>query len=376
MKRRPGFTLVELLVVIAIIGILVGLLLPAVQAAREAARRMQCSNNVKQLALGVLNYESTYKRVPSIMNGSGFMTGSAESANTMRGLYSPTWCILPFLEQQAFYNSVSTTGPKGQGTHPFDNSAAGTLLLNVRMPFMMCPSDTGEIDPFQANRTLGLNSYGYCTGDNYAASQVLSPEERNTETLARTKPTINHRGVFSRYKYTSLAEITDGTSNTVLIAERSRPANQNSRGGAVVVAGTTATLVPLSCRAQWGTNAYVTPANVQPQNDSSPGYRAYAGNCFFAAVSTILPPNSAVCWMTEGSASPHLMAGIWTSTSDHTGGVQVGMSDGSVRFVSDNIDTGNLGAVAPAGNSGIMSPYGVWGAMGSKSGGETASLPD
>ncbi len=373
MSRRRGFTLVELLVVIAIIGILVGLLLPAVQAAREAARRMQCSNNVKQISLGLLNYESTYKRLPSIMTGTGHMTGAGSAAGTQRGLYSPAYAILPFIEQTSLYNNINSHGPKQQGTQPFDT---GNPHLKNVLPFLNCPSDAGDIDPFQAGRTLGLNSYGFCIGDNYAASQILSPEERATESLAIQKLPLTHRGVFSRYRYTSLAELSDGTSNTVMVSERSRPHNQNSRGGAVVIAGTTATVVPLSCRAQWGTNAYITPSNVQPTNDSSPGYRAMAGNCFFAAVSTILPPNSAVCWFAEGGASPHLMPGLWTATSEHTGGVQVGLADGSVRFVTDSIDTGNLGAVAPLGNAGGPSPYGVWGAMGSKNGGEVASIPD
>lgn len=192
--------------------------------------------------------------------------------------------------------------------------------------------------------------------------------------MAIQKLPLLNRGVFSRYKYTSLAEVIDGTSNTILIAERSRPASTNSKGGVVVIAGTAATVVPLSCRVQWDGRAYVNPANVQPQNDSSPGYRGLAGNPFLAAVSTILPPNSANCYMQEGSASPHLMAGMWTSTSEHTGGVQVGLTDGSVRFVSDTIDAGNQGVVAPSGTSGALSPYGVWGAMGSKAGSEVVSL--
>lgn len=93
-------------------------------------------------------------------------------------------------------------------------------------------------------------------------------------------------------------------------------------------------------------------------------------------MTTILPPNSASCFIAEGGISHHLTNGIWTAGSEHTGGVQVAMADGSVRFISDSIDTGNLGLVAPAENGGAASPYGVWGALGTKAAGEVSQLPD
>src|SRR6185295_7259228 len=100
------------------------------------------------------------------------------------------------------------------------------------------------------------------------------------------------------------------------------------------------------------------------------GYRWAAGNAYFAAMSTILPPNSAVCvFGNSGAISAHLFPGIWSATSAHPGGVQVAMSDASTRFVTNNVDTGNLAIVAPNADSGGISPYGVWGALGSKSGG-------
>jgi prepilin-type processing-associated H-X9-DG protein len=99
-----------------------------------------------------------------------------------------------------------------------------------------------------------------------------------------------------------------------------------------------------------------------------------AGNCFFSAMTTILPPNSAVCNIGQGSVSPHWFPGVWTATSEHPGGVQIALADGSVRFISDTIDTGNLGAVAPAADAGVRSPFGVWGAMGTKSAGESVQV--
>lgn len=108
--------------------------------------------------------------------------------------------------------------------------------------------------------------------------------------------------------------------------------------------------------------------------DTSPGYRWGDGAAFFHAITTILPPNTAVCligdpnWQSGGG---HYAPGIWTPTSDHPGGVNVAMADGSVRFISETIDTGNLSVVAPAPTASGRSPYGVWGALGTKSGGET-----
>jgi prepilin-type processing-associated H-X9-DG protein len=110
--------------------------------------------------------------------------------------------------------------------------------------------------------------------------------------------------------------------------------------------------------------------------DTSPGYRWGDGAAFFQGVTTILPPNSAICligdpnWQSGGG---HYAPGIWTPTSEHTGGVNALLADGSVRFISDNIDSGNKAAVAPSTIASVPSPYGVWGALGTKAGGEVLS---
>ena len=373
MSKRHGFTLVELLVVIAIIGILVGLLLPAVQAAREAARRMQCSNNLKQIALASLNYESSYGRFPALQAGTGHIHGSGETSNTQRGSMGTSFFLLPYIEQTALYNGLSNLGNKGQGEQPW----SGNALYKTRLSFLECPSDAGESDPYNAGRTRTLTSYAYCTGDNYAASELFSPgEERADQGLSRQKRPIIHRGMYGRYHFPKMGSLTDGTSNTIAVAERSRPHAAKAKGVAVAVAGTVSTVTPLSCKALWIGTGYTDAATVVPTNDTQPGYRGLAGNTFFNAVSTILPPNSATCIILEGSTSPHWFPGIWTPTSEHTGGVQVALADGSVHFISDSIDSGNQAAIAPLGSGGGMSPYGVWGALGTNSGGEAAQLPN
>jgi prepilin-type processing-associated H-X9-DG protein len=177
--------------------------------------------------------------------------------------------------------------------------------------------------------------------------------------------------VFGRHNYTRLAEISDGTSNTIALGERSRPNKVFDRGAcAVATSADPSNFVPLTCRAMFVGQTYNATVTMFT-TDNAPGYRWAAGNAYFAAMTTILPPNSAVCvFGASGSISAHLFPGIWSATSEHPGGVQVAMADGSVRFVNDNINSGNLAAVAPAVDSGAGSPYGVWGALGTKGAGD------
>lgn len=367
-RTRSAFTLVELLVVIAIIGILVGLLLPAVQAAREAARRMQCSNNLKQIALATLNYESAYKRFPARQSGSG---GIATGAQRLRVSIFTALC--PFYEQQPLYNTIVSK----QTSVPWANHA----WWNTQLPNLLCPSDaynTGS-DARPSTARNGRCSYAVNGGDNYLNSVVNASERSNVALSWQTRPLFN-RGVFGRHDYPRLANITDGTSNTLLAAERSIPVNRRDRGMVIVdAAGSNlSSYVPLSCRAYWQGSQYVPSASPFTQ-DTSPGYRWGDGAAFFAAFTTILPPNTAVCLLGDPnwqSGGGHYAPGIWTPTSQHTGGVMTALCDGSVRFISDSIDAGNQSIVAPSTSAGGLSPYGVWGALGTKAGGETTQIPD
>ena len=363
---RRGFTLVELLVVIAIIGILVGLLLPAVQAAREAARRMQCSNNLKQLGLGIHNYESSFQRFPSMQAGSGALHPGSIQGAAQRFSMSGGYAILPNLEQKALYENLSNLN-----LEPWN----GNANYLVRLPFLQCPSDAGDSEPTSAGRTRGLTSYVLCAGDNYASPQVRvgGVLERDSATISGQKLTIKNRGIFGRADFPKIGEITDGTSNTIAVGELDRPQSIGSIGMVLTIAGNPATFIPLACRAQWNGRAFVSP-NLVYTGDTARGYRSMAGNIFFGGFTTILPPNSASCMINEGSSFPHFNGGIFGSGSQHTGGAQFAFADGSVRFISQSIDTGNLGLVAPAATAGGISPYGVWGALGSSKGGEVSSL--
>lgn len=366
--RRQAFTLVELLVVIAIIGVLVGLLLPAVQAAREAARRMQCSNNLKQLALAAHNYESSNRRFPAMETGTGTVAGGGQFYS-MSGWYA----LLPYVEQTALYNNLSTLNV--DSAHYIAGGSSNGIamsMLGARLTFLECPSDSGSSDPSTASLTLTMTSYGMCTGDNYAMSQ-LSGEAGNAA-LANQKQAIRNRGLFGRGDYPAIGSMTDGTSNTVMMAERSRPNSKNSKGAALFLLANPTSTPPSTCKANWVGNRYINDSLVY-MSDTMPGYRGMAGNAYYTAVSTILSPNSAVC-VISGGDSPLVAGGIWTATSEHTGGVQAAMGDGSVRFISDSIDAGNASLPAPTGTGGGYSPYGVWGALGTKAGGEVAAVPD
>ncbi len=207
---RAAFTLVELLVVIAIIGILVGLLLPAVQAAREAARRMQCSNNAKQMALALHNYADVYKSFPARKYGSTGTTGTANGpTNGNRshnaGRISGYIALLPYIEQSAMFNviqagdatltpAIAPGGPRGD--HNWVNG------WNTVPSAYKCPSDPG-VTLGTPGQSSGKNiSYAMCVGDQVA--------------------NINNgavRGLFGRFKWRKFGELTDGTSNTVGMSE-------------------------------------------------------------------------------------------------------------------------------------------------------------
>ncbi len=213
-KNRGGFTLVELLVVIAIIGTLVGLLLPAVQSAREAARRSACTNNMKQLGLGVLNFESARKRLPAASSG----TGTSSTATV--GGYSWICAILPFLEETNLYTNLSSNSNRMNSgfTSSLNNAQAITSL-----PQLVCPSFAGDKKSATAYGAGASNvTSSACT--NYKAVAASGFSAANTPYSAG-----NLGGVLTLEKYGSetnapftgitLAQITDGTSKTFMCGE-------------------------------------------------------------------------------------------------------------------------------------------------------------
>ena len=341
MRRSRGFTLVELLVVIAIIGVLIALLLPAVQQAREAARRMQCSNNMKQLGLALHNYHDTYGSfVPRATGTTGPDDGSNNNGR-LNGLIG----LLAFLEQGAMYDRIAS----GDGTkNPFGGRTWDSWDPWNRSPQMyLCPSDayTGTLQ--------NIFNYRFSLGDS----------------IGNVKEATSVRGLFAKRVGTSFRDITDGTSNTIAMSERKvNNYNVGERQGQIPVTDGVYNGVsglassPIDCLAQTNGRFYTNGGSVKARD----GWWLADGQAERAGIMTVLPPNSASC--ADGtSTSGDSTSAVITPSSNHPGGVMALYADGSTHFVAETIDTGNL--ALPQVTSGV-SPYGVWGALGSKAGGE------
>ncbi len=366
-SRRFGFTLVELLVVIAIIGILVGLLLPAVQAAREAARRMQCSNNLKQLGLAAHNYESAFKRFPARAAGTTGTSGTGLGDNTGNGKHNSGRLVgfvalLPFFEQgpmadridggdSAAATPIAPGGPRG------DQSWA---VWNIPPATLRCPSDPG------INPTAKHMSYVMSAGDQMVTLNTVNQ---------------NQRGVFSRQFWKTIGMLNDGTSNTLAFSEitcNGPTGNGSQTGFAAPLNGVKLNMAyvmtdglasaPMACRLAHPGQYYAAGSMVHGKR----GVNWTDGIFSYCGFNTISAPNSAACADTTSGSWGDQNIMVLPPASGHTGGVNAAICDGAVRFISNGVDTGNQGAAPVTGG---MSPYGVWGALGSASGGEaTANL--
>ncbi|QDV13834.1 Type II secretion system protein G precursor [Rosistilla oblonga] len=307
-NARRGFTLVELLVVIAIIGILVGLLLPAVQSAREAARRMQCSNNLKQIGLALHNYHDTFKSFPS----AAIYTGTApkqspplDGSNRCNGRdanWGATWMvmILPFIEQQAAYNQMDFTQRA--------RSAVNSAITGQPMDAYICPSHVGV-----ASR-LTQDYDGFAKG-NYAANGGT----HYTQDIANFNSST-YKGPFSlagQYG-AKFRDMTDGTSHVIAAGDIvATPGNTgDDRGAWGWPSG-----VLFGLRAQAFANGLLTP-NDSRQTDCT----AYASNDNTNV--NFNQRNNPDCTTTQGMAL----------RSYHPGGVQTVFCDGSVTFIGETID--------------------------------------
>jgi len=346
---RKGFTLVELLVVIAIIGVLIALLLPAVQQAREAARRMQCSNQLKQLGLALHNYHDTYGSfVPRKQgtNDPGYGDGNERLSNSARA--SGFIGLLPFIEQGAMYDRIaagdSNTAPWG----PY--AWHGWSVWNTAPQMLLCPSATS------ANAPEFAVNYMFSSGDSIQGN-------RDGRDL---------RGVFQRMDGVRMRDITDGTSNTIAMSERLITFyGIGDRGGNIRVTQGTATGLsglsgnPAQCVATANGQFYANPGDVKGRT----GWRWTDGQIEKVGFTTVLPPNAPSC-IDGTNPNGDGTNTILPPTSNHPGGAMGLFCDGSVKFVSETVDTGDL--TRSEVNNG-PSPYGIWGAMGSKSGGEAYS---
>jgi prepilin-type processing-associated H-X9-DG protein len=375
-------------VVIAIIGVLIALLLPAIQAAREAARRAMCTNNIKQLSVAVHNLHDTHNRLPqTTRTEEAYQYSVKASGATFSWLMGSgtVWRwnhmlqILPYIEQQAVYNDyVNRIG----SVHPFN--------ANFKNSVFLCPSDSNKSMP---DRFL---NYVGCRGD-------LVP---NYGHPSDGDDAGDIRGVFRKGRsYTGgpgscdFSVISDGLSNTLMWSEA-------AMAGTVSVSGTTYTVdnvplkgflvsdtfdrtagkYPATCASKKSLGTMITSPNkaaVASNGGGIAGRNIFEGNGQWATFHAILPPNYPSC------GNPGEWGAMWhsdtihTASSYHPGGVNASMADASVRFFSDTISPGdiltNLDTLTgissgfPVAYSG-PSFWGIWGALGSTGGGENKSL--
>lgn len=417
-SNSKGFTLVELLVVIAIIGILIGLLLPAVQAAREAARRMQCSNNLKQIGLALHSYASA--------NRDSFPAGLA-SFYHLKPNIGYAIPLLPFMEQQQTYDAIVSYC---DAIKPYNSKADGYMYIDADLFFtistaecdglnddvvrevhaalqkpiraFICPSDGNSKNPTKAGgQQFSKNSYVACMGDAMQGQNAFNESEGSWQYCGATRSGsydvavggVSGRGLFMPKTWHTMSSMVDGTSNTIAFSETvvadcaDLTENfQDVKGGVGVV----------SLGSTTQTNNYVDPSaclrdalhatdRTQLAN-STPGARGLVIHLGYGSQSrfnTILAPNSPSCAnQANGTDEDSVGAswGVYAAQSNHSGGVNCVMADGSVRYVNDNVDcttnNDNIAVDSAQHNYKISgtSLYGVWGAAGTPAGSESKTL--
>ncbi|TWT64597.1 DUF1559 domain-containing protein [Allorhodopirellula solitaria] len=376
-RDRSGFTLVELLVVIAIIGVLVGLLLPAVQAAREAARRMSCSNNFKQIGLSLHNYHAAYNQFPKESGGTYCCSSPAGVGDNNHIL---SWLVgtLPFLEQQALWQQISnplalnangtpkTPAYQAMGPNPWDTNYTPWITT---VGSFRCPSDPTVGTAGQT----GLSNYACCVGDAIQTTHDGGVDALGQVVDASVKTRL--RGVFEPRYDTSFRDILDGTSNTLMCGEYVTDAGNLEINAQPKMNQQD----PFFFDPQLCYQENVDPARPQFWLDASDtgagdqrrGKRWADGRPMYSSVNTVRPPNKESClWGGDGAD------GTLTMGSRHQGGCHILMADGAIRFITESIEAGDQSrATLPkAGTPGEESPYGLWGALGTKAGREVKSL--
>jgi len=345
-SKSRGFTLIELLVVIAIIAILVALLLPAVQQAREAARRSSCKNNLKQLGLALHNYHDTHRVLPAGVTACITLVNYRDRC--WEG-WSGLAMLLPMVEQAPMYDQINFNLYWNSGSATSGNRQ----YTNAKIPTFLCPSDPMAGGRPQSN----AGPFSYCLSNGPTARWSAGNASPGPFTFRSAK---------------RLNDAKDGTTNTIMMAEVKIADNTEKRDNTYRVHTAGVPVSPIggvngvwefdavqadidalntyynACRASWDTVAH------QGENDDTNRFWASGRGAWGPFVNTLMPPNQKGPHCDNDGSVTEIR--IKNANSYHTGGVQVVMMDGSVKFISENVD------------------HRVWIASGTISGGEIISL--
>jgi len=352
-RSRSGFTLVELLVVIAIIGVLVALLLPAVQMAREAARRSSCGNNLKQLGLALHNYHDTFKKLPSAsLPWKSVGTGGGAGA-----LWNIGWrvAVLPQIEQRPLYDQISAYNTPTATTLPNPTNNRGTPAVALKpwdgyeLDAYVCPSDAGQGEP--TNTQTGRANYHVSVG---------------TRVRGQNGDMNWSNGAIAPRRYLRMGDMLDGTSNTLIVIERcaGHPNRLKDYSNVKTDAFTIGTVnsddaelgFKEACLA-WseGNAGRAFKANAE---NSAVGRFWPSGDPGRTMAITMLPPNSINCsGIADDGNGGIAKAGVYSASSRHTSGAQVAAGDASVHFIPSTIDMK------------------LFNDLGTRDGGEVAKMP-
>ena len=375
-RRRTtrGFTLVELLVVIAIIGVLVALLLPAVQAAREAARRMQCTNNLKQIALGMHNYHDTFGVFPI---SAGWHNAQIFGTAGRAGAFSDKVQILPFIERQTEYNGINfgdrkNTGIPGQlpGIYSPWHRDRSPLATSGKLPVFNCPSDPTVVD-------LGLSNHNYSIN---IGTSHFGPHDRTGLTVSPRRAAegdlnASTNGLASVHFYhfnnqpgndgpnwwccddaaVTIASIQDGTSNTAAYSEFLRmppnipwQATNNNKIARLQLYGWAGGGSTAEMRADCLNKTDIQAiSRMQLRGTGWAWTFIQAG----ATYSHTMMPNEKNCWSWDGDWRAKT---LMSASSAHPGGVNVAMADGSVRNFADSVNPNIWWAIGTRNGDEVM----------------------
>ncbi len=345
-RKRVGFTLVELLVVIAIIGVLVALLLPAVQAAREAARRMSCGNNLKQHGIALHNYHDTYKTFPPALLNSGRYTNGGNGNHNQWAFgegvrnHSGWIFLLPFLENSPLYErldlnwATSTSNPRAGGISPVSTVWTNLnrhLLAKSRMDILECPShaSAGELNSWRETGTHFYSRYKARRTSYLFSTGAFTDYNRNWSYYHDAGTT--NIGVFGNNSNCKIAAITDGTSHTLAIGEKAG-GGSTTRSSHYGPWGLIGLHTGVHGRIYSGSGGWLSQPPTGPNHfNNHPSWRIWEKDWCVNCI-----------WRND----PQKRSYAWVFSSQHPGGAQFVMADGAVRFIPNTINYLNLVTLA------------------------------